>query len=118
MVDHTVKSYDKELESLERRIAEMGGIAEKMVIDAMDALAGADAALDAFGGVAFGLEIVGQQQREIGLILYDQDSGLGAVGSGGFSARLVHDCSLPSSSRSESVRPFGRSTGSGAPVTR
>ena len=45
MVDHTVKAYDKELSALERRIAEMGGIAEKMVIDAMDALAGADATL-------------------------------------------------------------------------
>ena len=45
MVDHTVKAYDKELSALERRIAEMGGIAEKMVIDAMDALAGADAGL-------------------------------------------------------------------------
>jgi phosphate transport system protein len=45
VVDHTVKAYDKELSALERRIAEMGGIAEKMVIDAMDALAGADAAL-------------------------------------------------------------------------
>ncbi len=30
---------------LERRIAEMGGIAEKMVVDAMDALAGADTVL-------------------------------------------------------------------------
>ena len=45
MSDHTMKAYDKELETLERRIAEMGGIAEKMVIDAMDALAGSDAAL-------------------------------------------------------------------------
>ena len=45
MVDHTVKAYDKELDALERRIAEMGGIAEKMVIDAMDALGDADAAL-------------------------------------------------------------------------
>ena len=45
MVDHTVKSYDNELSALERRIAEMGGIAEKMVIDAMDALAGADTGL-------------------------------------------------------------------------
>ena len=45
MVDHTVKSYDKELDTLERRIAEMGGIAEKMVIEAMDALANADATL-------------------------------------------------------------------------
>ncbi len=45
MVDHIVRSYDKELATLERRIAEMGGIAEKMVVDAMDALAAGDAAL-------------------------------------------------------------------------
>ena len=45
VVDHTVKAYDKELDTLERRIAEMGGIAEKMVIDAMDALANGDTAL-------------------------------------------------------------------------
>jgi len=45
VVDHTVKSYDRELDTLERRIAEMGGIAEKMVIDAMDALANADTVL-------------------------------------------------------------------------
>ncbi len=45
MVDHTVRSYDKDLDALERRIAEMGGIAEKMVIDAMDALSQADVPL-------------------------------------------------------------------------
>ncbi len=45
MANHTVKAYDKELDTLERRIAEMGGIAEKMVIDAMDALGNADTAL-------------------------------------------------------------------------
>ena len=45
MVEHTVKSYDKELDTLDRRIAEMGGIAEKMVIDAMDALSSADTVL-------------------------------------------------------------------------
>ena len=45
MVEHTVKAYDIELDALGRRIAEMGGIAEKMVIDAMDALAGADTVL-------------------------------------------------------------------------
>jgi len=38
MPDHIVKAYDKELESLGRKIAEMGGIAEKMLSDAMDAL--------------------------------------------------------------------------------
>lgn len=45
MVDHTVKSYDAELESLDRLIAEMGGIAEKMLADAMDALASMNAEL-------------------------------------------------------------------------
>ena len=35
---HTVRAYDKDLDLLERRIAEMGGLAEKMVIDAVDAL--------------------------------------------------------------------------------
>ncbi len=45
MTEHTVTSYDQELDALERRIAEMGGIAEKMVVDAMDALANADTAL-------------------------------------------------------------------------
>ena len=45
MVEHTVRSYDKDLDSLERRIAEMGGLAEKMVIDAMDALAAGDTVL-------------------------------------------------------------------------
>ena len=45
MIEHTVKSYDSDLDALERRIAEMGGIAEKMVIDAMDALSQADVAL-------------------------------------------------------------------------
>jgi phosphate transport system protein len=45
MNDHTLKAYDKELETLERRIAEMGGIAEKMVIDAMDALIHSDSQL-------------------------------------------------------------------------
>ncbi len=48
MADHIVKAYDKELEALERSIAEMGGIAEKMVIDAMDALANSDAPLAQF----------------------------------------------------------------------
>jgi len=42
---HTVRAYDKDLDLLERRIAEMGGIAEKMGIDAVDALAAGDAAL-------------------------------------------------------------------------
>jgi phosphate transport system protein len=39
MVDHTVRSFDAELETLDRHISEMGGIAEKMLADAMDALA-------------------------------------------------------------------------------
>jgi phosphate transport system protein len=45
MVDHTVKAYDAELELLGRTISEMGGISEKMLADAMDALAGLNAEL-------------------------------------------------------------------------
>jgi phosphate transport system protein len=39
---HIVRAYDKELDDLGRRIAEMGGIAEKMVVDAMDGLTNVD----------------------------------------------------------------------------
>ena len=42
MAQHIVTSYDQELEALGRRIAEMGGIAEKMLSDAMDALTALD----------------------------------------------------------------------------
>jgi phosphate transport system protein len=42
MSDHTVKAYDSDLSALHRSIAEMGGIAEKMLTDAMDALIGLD----------------------------------------------------------------------------
>ncbi len=45
MVEHTVKAYDRELDALERLIAEMGGIAEKMAVDAVDALDSADTTL-------------------------------------------------------------------------
>ncbi len=38
MSDHIVKSYDRDLEALGRRIAEMGGVAEQMLAEAMDAL--------------------------------------------------------------------------------
>jgi phosphate transport system protein len=45
MSDHIVKAYDKELEILGRKIAEMGGIAEKMLSDAVDALVDFDTQL-------------------------------------------------------------------------
>jgi phosphate transport system protein len=36
--DHTFKPFDKELEALGRRVAEMGGVAEKILADATDGL--------------------------------------------------------------------------------
>ncbi len=42
MLGHTVKAYDKELEILGRKIEEMGGIAEKLLSDAMESLANFD----------------------------------------------------------------------------
>ena len=55
---HTTKAFDADLQDLSRMVAEMGGLAEKQVADAVDALAkrdttlagrvqGADAAIDA-----------------------------------------------------------------------
>jgi phosphate transport system protein len=38
MTDHTVKAFDKDLGELGAKIAEMGGLAEKMLTDAIDAL--------------------------------------------------------------------------------
>ena len=38
MVDHTVRAYDDELMEIGRKIAEMGGIAETMLTNAIDAL--------------------------------------------------------------------------------
>ncbi len=42
MTDHTVKSYDLDLTQLRRKIAEMGGIAEKMLSDSVDGLVALD----------------------------------------------------------------------------
>ena len=45
MSEHTVRAFDRELELLGRKIAEMGGIGEKMLADAIDALIRLDADL-------------------------------------------------------------------------
>lgn len=45
MSEHIVGAFDADLKTLRRMIAEMGGIAEKMLADAADALAERDAAL-------------------------------------------------------------------------
>src|SRR2546429_2066492 len=41
--DHTTKAFDVDLQELTRMVAEMGGLAEKQVADAVDALARRDA---------------------------------------------------------------------------
>ena len=45
MTDHTVRAYDAELAKLREKIAEMGGIAEKMLSDTIDALVSLDRVL-------------------------------------------------------------------------
>ena len=45
MSEHIVTSYDNDLENLRRSIAEMGGVAEKMMTDATEALVRRDVAL-------------------------------------------------------------------------
>ncbi|HUI19681.1 MAG TPA: phosphate signaling complex protein PhoU [Methylocella sp.] len=45
MSDHTVRAYDQELDLLGQKIGEMGGVAQKMVSDAMESLSNFDAGL-------------------------------------------------------------------------
>ena len=45
MTDHTIKAFDSDLQELSRMVAEMGGLAEKQVAEAVDALAKRDTAL-------------------------------------------------------------------------
>ena len=45
MTDHTTKAFDTDLQDLARMVAEMGGLAEKQVADAVDALARRDTTL-------------------------------------------------------------------------
>ena len=45
MTDHTAKAFDIDLQDLARMVAEMGGLAEKQIGDAVDALAKRDTAL-------------------------------------------------------------------------
>lgn len=45
MNEHTVSAYDLEIKDLQSKIAEMGGIAEKMLSDTMDALSRRDTRL-------------------------------------------------------------------------
>jgi phosphate transport system protein len=45
MAEHIVSSYDTDLQHLRRRISEMGGIAEKMVVDSMTGLVRGDVPL-------------------------------------------------------------------------
>ncbi len=54
------------------------------------------AALDAFGDVALGFEIVGEQQRQVRLVLDDEDARRGGdAGAGRLSARFVHGVPAP-----------------------
>ena len=45
MTDHTIKAFDTDLQDLSRMVAEMGGLAEKQVAEAVDALAKRDTTL-------------------------------------------------------------------------
>jgi phosphate transport system protein len=45
MSEHTTKAFDVDLQELARKVAEMGGLAEKEIADAVDALAKRDGAL-------------------------------------------------------------------------
>jgi phosphate transport system protein len=41
-IDHTAKAFDADLQEITRKVAEMGGLAERQITDAMEALVGRD----------------------------------------------------------------------------
>src|SRR3974390_161099 len=43
--EHTAKAFDSDLQELTRLVAEMGGLAERMIVDSIDALIRRDVAL-------------------------------------------------------------------------
>lgn len=43
--EHTAKAFDTDLQELTRSVAEMGGLAERMIVDSVDALIRRDVAL-------------------------------------------------------------------------
>src|SRR6202051_5113810 len=43
--DHTAKAFDSDLQELTRLVAEMGGLAERMIVESVDALIRRDVAL-------------------------------------------------------------------------
>src|SRR3981189_749439 len=45
MPEHTAKAFDVDLQELTRKVAEMGGLAEKEIADSVDALAKRDTTL-------------------------------------------------------------------------
>jgi Phosphate uptake regulator len=65
MHDHIVRSYDQELSLLDGRIAEMGGMAERLLADAFEALEKRDPEL-ARSAVASdaGIDRIEQQLQE------------------------------------------------------
>ena len=70
MSDHIVKSYDTDLENLRRSISEMGGIAEKMMAEASQALVRRDAVLaQAVIGADVRLDILQREIEERAILL-------------------------------------------------
>jgi phosphate transport system protein len=63
MSEHTIKAFDNDLQELARKVAEMGGLAEKQVADAVAALAKRDSALA--GRVVMLDSTIDSLQREI-----------------------------------------------------
>ncbi len=43
--DHTAKAFDEDLQELNRLVAEMGGLAERQIVDSVDALIRRDVTL-------------------------------------------------------------------------
>ena len=65
--EHTTKAFDGDLQDLTRLVAEMGGLAERQIVDSVDALIRRD--------VALGARVVaaGRSSMEVAVELYAED---------------------------------------------
>ena len=89
MAEHTVKAFDEDITRLRGLIAEMGGLAEVAVGEAMRALVNGDeelAAADLDPARAFDHPV---ENDEIGCVLARQQQRLVSVGGGAYSVPFV-----------------------------
>ena len=77
MTDHTIKAFDADLQELSRMIAEMGGLAESMIAESVDALNRLDTVLSQSIITQAQATPEGRARIALAAALYDLPQGFG-----------------------------------------